>query len=237
MIEVQQLSKKYSTRWALQGVTFSFPKDHGIMGLLGRNGAGKTTLLQILAGTLLPDGGNTTIFQCELPGDAMEVRRRTGYMPEHVSLYEDMTPRSYLRYRGRLKGQYGSQLKGALNDVIEACSLENVASKLIGKLSRGNQQRVGLAEAVLGEPDLLLLDEPTQGMDPAQVKSARNLLRTLSEDTLIVLSSHIVPEVQELSERVLILKRGRIVDDLQKEEWQSNSKGLDPLFHHHLRRN
>ncbi|PZS05682.1 MAG: hypothetical protein DLM69_00750 [Candidatus Chloroheliales bacterium] len=214
MIQVQDLTKYYGPYRAVSDISFTV-NDGEIVGFLGPNGAGKTTTMRITTGYIPPTFGTVTVDNFDVTKDSMQVRRRIGYLPETVPLYTDMTPREYLNYMGKLRGMRDGRLREArIEDVMEVTGVTSVASRLIGKLSRGFRQRVGIAQAMLHNPDVLILDEPTVGLDPRQIIEVRELIRELGKSHTIILSTHILPEVSMLCDRVIIINRGRIaVDD------------------------
>jgi ABC-2 type transport system ATP-binding protein len=209
MIEVENLTKKYAGTTALHGITFSVGKGE-IVGFLGPNGAGKSTTMRILSGFLPATSGRVSIAGYDIFERSLEARRQIGYMPENVPLYPDMRVREYLAYRGALKGLWGRRLRERVADVMEQCGLAERERSLIGSLSKGYRQRVGLADALVHDPDLLILDEPTIGLDPNQIRQVRELIRSLGKRHTILISSHILPEVEATCTRVLIINRGRI---------------------------
>ena len=209
MIYVESLTKRFGRTTAVDNISFQV-KEGEIVGLLGPNGAGKTTTMRILAGYLPATGGRVTIAGLDVFTKSLAVRQRIGYLPENCPLYGDMRVHEYLRYRGRLKGLHGRRLRARIDDVVGACELRESARTVIGRLSKGFQQRVGLADALLHEPDVLILDEPTIGLDPNQIRHIRGLIRSLASRHTVLLSSHILPEVEAVCERVLILHEGRI---------------------------
>jgi len=210
MIKAESLTKRYGRLTAVDNVSFDIRKGE-IAGLLGPNGAGKTTTLRVLSCFLAPTGGRVTVAGYDVLDDSLEVRRRIGYLPESFPLYGELRVREYLAYRGRLKGLSGRKLRGRIDTMLETCGLTEARRKIIGHLSKGYRQRVGLADCLLHDPDVLLLDEPTIGLDPNQVRQARNLVRSLAERHTVLLSSHILSEVEAVCERVLIMRNGRIV--------------------------
>ncbi len=214
MIQVQDLTKYYGPYRALSDVTFTV-NDGEIVGFLGPNGAGKTTTMRITTGYIPPSFGSVTVDSYDVVKQSLEVRKRIGYLPETVPLYTDMTPREYLNYMGRLRGMKDGRTRAArVDDVMEVTGIDNVSERLIGKLSRGYRQRVGIAQAMLHNPEVLILDEPTVGLDPRQIIEVRELIRELGKSHTIILSTHILPEVSMLCSRVIIVNRGRIaVDD------------------------
>jgi len=209
MIKVEQLTKKYGSVTAVDGIGFSVEKGE-IVGFLGPNGAGKSTTMKMLAGFLPPTSGTASVAGRDVFRESLRAREHIGYMPENVPLYPDMRVSEYLRYRGALKGIPGRRLKERVGDVLELCGLDDVDRKIIGRLSKGYRQRVGLADAMIHEPDLLILDEPTIGLDPNQIRQVRDLIRNLKRHHTILLSTHILPEVEMLCSRVIIINKGRI---------------------------
>jgi len=210
MIDVSNLSKYYGDYPAVQDVSFEVPAGQ-IVGFLGPNGAGKTTTMRILAGYLTASAGRATIDGIDVFWNPVEVRRRIGYMPENCPLYAEMRVVEYLRFRAGIKGLHGGRRRQRLDYVLRRCALEDVRRQLIGTLSKGYRQRVGLADALLAEPPVLILDEPTAGLDPTQIRSARELIRELGKEHTILLSTHILPEVEMTCDRVIIIHRGRVV--------------------------
>ncbi|NQU40199.1 MAG: ATP-binding cassette domain-containing protein [Lentisphaerae bacterium] len=210
MVEVQNLTKRYHGKAAVDDISFDV-KPREIVGFLGPNGAGKTTTMQILAGFLPATGGSVKVAGFDVFSHSLEVRRRIGYLPENVPLYTDMRVCEYLRFRGRLKGLGGARLRSRVSAVLEDGGLTDVHRQIIGSLSRGFRQRVGLADSLLAEPELLILDEPTVGLDPNQIRQIRNLIRSLGDRHTVLLASHILHEVEMVCNRVLIINRGQIV--------------------------
>ena len=209
MIEVENLSKHYGSSRAIEDLTFDVGRGE-IVGFLGPNGAGKTTTMRILTGFLSASSGKARIAGFDIADDAIEVRRRIGYMPENNPLPEDMRVADYLNFRGKLKGLSGRLLRRRRDDVLARCGLDDVRKRVIGHLSKGYRQRVGLADALIHEPDVIILDEPTIGLDPHQIRSVRKLIRELGEAHTILLSTHILSEVEMTCSRVLILHQGSI---------------------------
>ncbi len=210
MIEVTNLSKYYGGRPAVLDVTFNAEKGE-ILGFLGPNGAGKTTTMRILTCFLPPSGGSARIAGYDILDDSLEVRKRIGYMPEHVALYNDLTVAGYLNLVGTLKGMSKAVRSTRTGHVMEECGIFDVKNRLIGKLSRGYRQRVGIAQALINDPEVLILDEPTVGLDPKQIIEIRDLIRELSGSRTVVLSTHILPEVSLLCQRVIIINKGRVI--------------------------
>lgn len=209
MIEVHQLTKKYARHEAVRGISFRVERGE-IVGFLGPNGAGKTSTLRMLTGYLPPTSGTATIAGHDIFHQSIEARKKIGYMPENVPLYEDMRVREYLKFRAQLKGLKGSDARTRVNDVIETCGLAHVRRKMIKTLSKGYRQRVGLADALVHDPELLILDEPTNGLDPNQIRQIRELIRRLSETHTVLISTHILSEVEMICNRVIIIDGGVI---------------------------
>jgi ABC-2 type transport system ATP-binding protein len=221
MIQVQNLTKFYGDYAAVRDVTFSIPRGQ-IVGFLGPNGAGKTTTMRILAGFLSATSGTASIDGLDVFWNSVAVRRRIGYMPESCPLYGDMRVREYLSFRAGIKGLGGSQKRSRIDYVLKQCWLVDVQRQLIGTLSKGYRQRVGLADTLLADPAVLILDEPTAGLDPAQIRETRNLIRELGREHTLILSTHILPEVEMTCNRVIIIHQGRMaasgmLDDLEGE--------------------
>ncbi|MCS7090575.1 MAG: ABC transporter ATP-binding protein [Verrucomicrobiota bacterium] len=210
MIEVQDLTKRYGSRVAIHGVSFQVARGE-IVGLLGPNGAGKSTTMRILAGFLPATFGTARVAGYDVALDSLEVRRRIGYMPENNPLYPEMRVQEYLRFRARLKGLSRRRARERVEVVLEQCGLTEVRRRLIGQLSKGYRQRVGLADALVHEPDLIVLDEPTIGLDPHQIRSVRRLIKGLAGRHTVLLSTHILPEAEMTCHRMLILLEGRVL--------------------------
>ena len=210
MIEVSNLTKRYDTTTALSQIALSVQVGE-IMGFLGPNGAGKTTTLRILTGMIAPTEGSVSIDGIDVTAHPLEVRRRIGYLPENVTLYPELRVQEYLAYRAAIKGVPGQARRTRMNAVMEQCDVTDVQRKLIGRLSKGYRQRVALADCLLAEPKILILDEPTVGLDPHQIRQTRELIMTLGRTTTILLSTHILPEVEMICHRVTIIDKGRIV--------------------------
>ncbi len=209
MIKVENLTKRYAGQTAIRDLSFEVNRGE-IMGFLGPNGAGKTTTMRILAGFMPPTSGRATVAGFDVFSQSLQARAHLGYMPENVPLYSDMRVNEYLEYRAALKGVPHRRIAERVGDVKELCGLKEVERKLIAALSKGYRQRVGLADALLAEPDLLILDEPTIGLDPNQIRQVRELIRNLGKRHTILLSTHILPEVEMTCTRVIIIHKGRI---------------------------
>lgn len=210
MITATNLTKQYGTITAIEDVTFSIDQGE-VIGFLGPNGAGKTTTMRILTGFMPPTSGTATIAGFDVSDDALAVKQRIGYLPENVPLYGEMTVTKFLEYVAEVKGVTGKNRKTEALRVMDRCGLSHMAKRVIGHLSKGYRQRVGLAQALLGNPPVLILDEPTVGLDPKQIIDIRQMIKELSQDHTVLLSTHILPEVTMVCERVLIINDGRIV--------------------------
>ena len=228
MIQATGLTHFYGPNPAIEDVNFGVRRGE-ILGFLGPNGAGKTTTMRILTGFMPPTRGKVTLDGYDVVEQSLEVRRRVGYLPETVPLYTDMTVTSYLKYMGTLRGMASRNIKRRIEDVIEVCRLEDYRSSLIAKLSKGFRQRVGIAQAILHEPEVLVMDEPTIGIDPIQVVETRSLIKDLGKQQTVVLSSHILPEVSMICERVLIIHEGRIVAEDTPSNLAERLQGSDQL--------
>ena len=228
MIEVESLTKRYGRATAVDGVSFRVEKGE-ILGFLGPNGAGKTTTMRILTCYLPPTGGTARVGGYDVYEQPMEVRRRVGYLPETPPLYPDMSVRDYLDFCAKIKGVSSGDRKGKVGDAIEKCRVGDVRTTLIGKLSKGYRQRVGLAQAILHNPDVLILDEPTAGLDPKQIIETRELIRGLGGDHTIILSTHILPEVSMTCGRVVIIDKGRVVAEDSPENLTRRLAGAGTL--------
>lgn len=210
MIEVRDLSKVYGDRTAIDRLNFSIAKGE-VVGFLGPNGAGKSTTMKIITGYMAPSSGSVKVADYDVFECPLEVKRRIGYLPETPPVYGDMFVRDYLQYVARLRGVESSKLKSMVDAALEKTNLQDVRNRLIQNLSKGFKQRVGLAQALVSDPEILILDEPTVGLDPKQVAEMRKLIYGLKGQHTIVLSTHILPEVQANCERIIIINRGRIV--------------------------
>ncbi|MBA3387079.1 MAG: ATP-binding cassette domain-containing protein [Chthoniobacterales bacterium] len=209
MIKVENLTKRYPGHTAIEDLSFEVGKGE-IMGFLGPNGAGKSTTMRILSSFMPATSGRATIAGFDVFEQSLQARSHLGYMPENVPLYKDMRVTEYLDYRAALKGVPHRRIAERVGDVKELCGLKDVEKKLVGALSKGYRQRVGLADALVHEPELLILDEPTSGLDPNQIRQVRDLIRNLGKQHTILLSTHILPEVEMTCSRVIIINKGRI---------------------------
>ncbi len=211
MIEVSQLTKRYRDLVAVDGLSFTVGKGE-IVGFLGPNGAGKSTTMRILTGYIPATEGTVKVAGFDVFESPLEVKKRIGYLPENPPIYDAMTARSYLRFCAELKRVPRRALAGEIDRVAHLTSVEGVMDRVIGNLSKGFKQRVGLAQALLGDPEVLVLDEPTVGLDPLQIREVRELVRGLAGKHTVILSSHILPEVAMTCQKVLVINRGRLVD-------------------------
>ena len=212
MIQVENLTKRYAERFAVRDVNFEVPKGE-VVGFLGPNGAGKTTTLRMLTGYLAPDRGSVRIDGVDAVAEPVAARRRIGYMLESVPLYRELRVEEYLRYRARLKDVGRKQVRARVQAAMEMAHITDVRSRIVGQLSRGYRSRVGLADALVADPPLLVLDEPTAGLDPNQIRQVRNLIRELAREKTVLLSTHILPEVEFTCSHVLIINEGRLVGE------------------------
>jgi ABC-2 type transport system ATP-binding protein len=228
MVEVRGLTKYYGEFRAIQDVSFTAERGE-ILGLLGPNGSGKTTTMRIVTGFMPATEGTAVVEGFDVSTEAQEARRRIGYLPENPPLYHDMTVSSYLKFVGRIKGVKRSELAGALDRVLEKCFLTEVASRIVGRLSKGYRQRVGLAQALIHNPPVLILDEPTIGLDPRQIIEIRGLIKELAADRTVILSTHILPEVSQICGKVVIINEGTVVVEKNLKEL-AQSASLEEVF-------
>jgi gliding motility-associated transport system ATP-binding protein len=227
MIEARNLSRRYGDFTAVDDVSFAVDEGE-IVGMLGPNGAGKTTTIRMLTGFLPPTRGKVTVGGTDLIAEPRKARRQIGYLPENVALYPEMRVDEYLAYRARLEGMSGADAGQGIAEAVDRCLLAEVRHQIIGTLSKGFRQRVGLATAILHGPPVLVLDEPTVGLDPKQIIAIRELIRELGRERTLLVSTHILPEVELLCDRVLIIDRGRIVaqgtPESLRESWLGNRR-------------
>ena len=228
MIQVRDLTHFYGPRPAIEGVNFDVQRGE-VLGFLGPNGAGDSPPMRILCGFMPPTRGKVTLAGFDVVEQSLETRKRVGYLPETVPLYTEMTVTSYLKYMGNLRGVPTKRLPVRIGQVIELCRLGDYRKTIIGKLSKGFRQRVGIAQAVLHEPEVLVLDEPTIGIDPIQVVETRRLIQDLGREQTVVLSSHILPEVSMLCQRVLIIHQGRIVAEDTPQRLAQSLQGVERI--------
>ncbi|HLG73313.1 MAG TPA: ABC transporter ATP-binding protein [Chloroflexota bacterium] len=226
MIEVQNLSKAYADKTAVRDITFSVNPGE-ILGFLGPNGAGKTTTMRILTGYMPATSGKAKVAGYDVFTQSLEVRKRIGYLPEIVPLYPEMPVESYLKFVARLKGLPGNRLQERLEYALEVTHIADVRSKVVSKLSKGYKQRVGIAQALIHDPDVLILDEPTVGLDPKQINETRQLIKSLGGRHTIVLSTHILPEVSMTCQRVVIINNGQVAAEDTPENLTRRLQGRD----------
>ncbi|MBH8556685.1 gliding motility-associated ABC transporter ATP-binding subunit GldA [Hymenobacter negativus] len=224
MVEIENLTKTYGTQNAVDNISFTAGKGE-IVGFLGPNGAGKSTTMKIATGYLPPTAGTVRVAGYDVLTNSLEVRRHVGYLPEHNPLYLDMYVHEYLEFIGSVHGLSGSGLRNRVNELVRRVGLSREQNKQIGALSKGYRQRVGLAQALIHDPDVLILDEPTTGLDPNQILEIRQLIREVGEDKTVIFSTHILPEVTALCSRVLIISRGKLVADSPVAELAARAAG------------
>ncbi|HZZ38368.1 MAG TPA: ATP-binding cassette domain-containing protein [Acidobacteriaceae bacterium] len=228
MITVTDLTKRYARTTAVDRISFTVDKGQ-IVGFLGPNGAGKTTTMRMLTCFFPPTAGTATVAGYDVFTQSLDVRRHIGYLPESPPLYLEMETDEYLRFVGRLKGLSGAELETRINFVCDRCNIGDVKKKLMGKLSKGYRQRVGLAQAIIHNPDVLILDEPTAGLDPKQINETRDLIKSLAGDHTIILSTHILPEVEQTCEQVLIINKGKLVATDSVHNLQARARGAESI--------
>src|SRR5580700_9009768 len=229
MITVKELTKRYARNIAVDHISFQVEKGQ-IVGFLGPNGAGKTTTMRMLTGFLSPTSGSATVAGCDVLEQSLEVKRRIGYLPETPPLYPEMETGEYLTFVGKLKGLSGAELRKRVDYVSERCAVADVKNKQLGKLSKGYRQRVGLAQAIIHNPDVLILDEPTAGLNPKQINETRDLIKGLAGDHTIILSTHILPEVEQTCEQVIIINKGKLVATDSVRNLQARTRGDESLL-------
>ncbi len=230
MIEAIGLSKYYGTFAAIRSVTFSVPQGQ-VAAFLGPNGAGKSTTMKILTGFLAPSEGTARVAGLDIGRDRRPALEQLGYLPENGPLYPEMTPLSLLRFFGTARGLSGATLRERIAGVVDRFALAPVIEKPIHKLSKGYRQRVGMAQCLLHEPAVLIMDEPTGGLDPNQIREVRRTIRELGESKTILLSTHILQEVEAMADRVILIDRGRIAFDGTPREMQGDRASLEEAFH------
>src|SRR5438477_5925120 len=228
MITVKELTKRYARTTAVDHISFEMAKGQ-IVGFLGPNGAGKTTTMRILTCFLPPSSGAATVAGFDVLEKPLEVKKRIGYLPETPPLYPEMETSEYLRFVGKLKGLSGPELDQRVGYVLERCAITDVKTKLLGKLSKGYRQRVGLAQAIIHNPDVLILDEPTAGLDPKQINETRDLIKGLAGSHTIILSTHILPEVEQTCEQVIIINKGKLVATDSVRNLQARARGAESV--------
>jgi len=229
MITAKNLSKRYARTVAVDGISFDVAKGQ-IVGFLGPNGAGKTTTMRILTCFLPPSNGSATVAGFDVLEQPLEVKKRIGYLPESPPIYPEMETDEYLKFVGQLKGLSGADLQKRVDYVAERCAIADVRKKLLGKLSKGYRQRVGLAQAIIHNPDVLILDEPTAGLDPKQINETRDLIKGLAGDHTIILSTHILSEVEQTCEQVIIINKGKLVATDSVRNLQARARGEESVL-------
>jgi ABC-2 type transport system ATP-binding protein len=229
MIKVTQLTKRYARTTAVDQISFEVAKGQ-IVGFLGPNGAGKTTTMRMLTCFLPPTSGTATVAGFDVLEQPLEVKRRIGYLPETPPIYPEMSTYEYLQFVGKLKGLSGADLSKRVDYACARCAVADVKSKLLGKLSKGYRQRVGLAQAIIHNPDVLILDEPTAGLDPKQINETRDLIKDLAGEHTIILSTHILPEVEQTCELVVIINKGKLVATDSVRNLQARARGAESVL-------
>src|SRR4051812_47916801 len=230
MIQAEKLCKVYGSFHALKDVSFSIPRGQ-VTAFLGPNGAGKTTTMKILSGFLSATSGTARIAGFDVSTDRLAAAEHLGYLPENGPLYLDMTPMDLLRFFGEARGMSHDRLRNRVEAVVGQCSLESVVHKPIGKLSKGYRQRVSMAQALLHDPEVLIMDEPTSGLDPNQIRGVRQLIRELGRSKTILVSTHILQEVEPVADRVLFIHDGKIVFDGKPRDLAGDNRSLEEQFH------
>src|SRR5690242_18480311 len=229
MITVKELTKRYARNTAVDQISFEIQKGQ-IVGFLGPNGAGKTTTMRMLTCFLPPTAGTATVAGFDVLEEPMEVKKRIGYLPETPPLYPEMRTGEYLEFVGKLKGLSGPELGKRVDYVCDRCAVADVRDRLLSKLSKGYRQRVGLAQAIIHNPDVLILDEPTAGLDPKQINETRDLIKSLAGDHTIILSTHILPEVEQTCEQVIIINKGKVVATDSVSNLRARARGAESML-------
>jgi ABC-2 type transport system ATP-binding protein len=230
MIEADGLCKQFGSFLAVRNVTFKIPQGQ-VVAFLGPNGAGKTTTMRLLTGFIAPTHGSARIAGIDVQEDRLEAAEHLGYLPENGPLYPDMTPLELLRFFGSARGMSAAKLAARSEAVLSLCNIESVAHKPVGKLSKGYRQRVSMANALLHDPEVLIMDEPTSGLDPNQIRGVRTLIRELGKSKTILVSTHILQEVEPVADRVLFIHDGKIVFDGPPAELRKEGRTLEDQFH------
>src|SRR5690242_10198936 len=229
MITVKELTKRYARNTAVDQISFEIQKGQ-IVGFLGPNGAGKTTTMRMLTCFLPPTAGTATVAGFDVLEEPMEVKKRIGYLPETPPLYPEMRTGEYLEFVGKLKGLSNPELGKRVDYVCDRCAVADVRDRLLSKLSKGYRQRVGLAQAIIHNPDVLILDEPTAGLDPKQINETRDLIKGLAGDHTIILSTHILPEVEQTCQQVIIINQGKLVATDSVRNLQARARGAESVL-------
>jgi ABC-2 type transport system ATP-binding protein len=230
MIEADGLCKQFGSFLAVRDVTFAIPRGQ-VVAFLGPNGAGKTTTMRLLTGFIAPTHGAARVAGIDVQKDRLAAAERLGYLPENGPLYPDMTPTELLRFFGQARGMATVDLKRRSDEVLGQCALESVAYKPVGKLSKGYRQRVSMAQALLHDPEVLIMDEPTSGLDPNQIRGVRALIRELGKSKTVLVSTHILQEVEPVADRVLFIHEGKIVFDGPPADLRQEGRTLEDQFH------
>jgi ABC-2 type transport system ATP-binding protein len=229
MIQVEHLTKRYGPTLAVSDVSFEVQKGE-VLGFLGPNGAGKTTTMRILTGYLPPTDGRARVAGYDISESPIEAKKRTGYLPESPPVYPEMTAKEYLAFVGKIKGVPRRDLKARMGEVAEKCAIEDVLHRPIGKLSKGYRQRVGIAQAIIHNPEVLILDEPTAGLDPKQIIETRQLIRSLAGQHTVILSTHILPEVSKTCDRVVVINQGKVAAAGAPDELNLRLQGFETVL-------
>lgn len=229
MIRIENLSKSYNSQLAVDNISFEV-KTGEVLGFLGPNGAGKTTTMKIITCFMPPTSGDVFVDDLDIYEHSLEIRRKIGYLPEHTALYQDMNVIDYLAYVAELREIPARKQRGRIREMVDLCGLSEVRSKDIGELSKGFRQRVGLAQAMIHAPDILVLDEPTIGLDPNQIVEIRGLIKQLGQEKTVILSTHILSEVQAVCSRVIIINKGSLVADGTPTELTGNLQGEETIY-------
>ncbi|HEX3819040.1 MAG TPA: ATP-binding cassette domain-containing protein [Candidatus Sulfotelmatobacter sp.] len=229
MISVKELTKRYARTTAVDHISFEVAKGQ-IVGFLGPNGAGKTTTMRILTCFMPPSAGTAQVAGFDVLEQPLEVKRHIGYLPETPPIYPEMETTEYLKFVGRLKGLSGAKLQKRVDYVCDRCAIADVKKKLLGRLSKGYRQRVGLAQAIIHNPDVLILDEPTSGLDPKQINETRELIKDLAGEHTIILSTHILPEVEQTCQQVIIINKGKVVATDSVRNLQARARGAESVL-------
>ena len=230
MIEAIGLCKYYGNFKAVEDLNFSIPKGQ-VVAFLGPNGAGKSTTMKLLTGFISASKGEAKLKGFDMSTDRLKAAEILGYLPENGPLYPDMTPIESLTFTGRIRGLKGGDLKQAINRVVGICDLHEVLDKAIGKLSKGYRQRVGMAQALIHDPEVIIMDEPTSGLDPNQIRTVRKTIKELGKNKTILLSTHILQEVEAMADRVLFINEGKLVFDGPVKDFSSKQTNLDKVFY------
>ena len=229
MIKVDSVSKSYGIHQVIKNVSLDVNSGE-VVGFLGQNGAGKTTLMRILTGYLQPDQGAVKVAGFDTQKQTLQLHERIGYLPETPPLYSNMTVKDYLTFAARLKNVPKSDCAEQIDRVLNQCDLKTVYAKMIGKLSKGFKQRVGIAQAIINNPPVLILDEPTSGLDPVQVQHVRRLIKSLEESHTVILSTHVLSEIEQMAKRILLIHDGRILADDSLENIVADGTRLEDFF-------